>query len=157
MNIDKEEDMKITHRLTAVFLGVVVMLSATVTHAQLPPGPHFTFTVPLHLANLAPEIGIYSVICTANTARGTLGLGHTSGNISGGRVDTDVVVNVTVTTRTDPSAHPANATAFKCHVVLESAAGVVPFLQYLPDNHVVRFPLASGAGFVPWVRGTLPH
>lgn len=150
--------MKITRRLTAVFLGVIAMLAAGVTYAALPPGPHFTFTVPLRLTNLAPEIGGYTVSCIVGTARNPgMGIGYTSGPISGGRFDANVVVNVTVTTARDPSAHPANATEFKCHVVLSSASGVVPHLQYLPDNHAAHFPLAPGAGFVPWVRGTLPR
>ncbi len=146
-----------TRQLTAVLLGMVAMVSATMTQAQLPPGPHFTFTVPLQLANLAPEISQYNVNCSVGTARSlTMASGTTSGAISGGAVNTSVVVNVTVTTARDPFAHPANATNYRCNVVLDNGRGV-PYLQYLPDSGTANFPLASGPVFKPWALGILPR
>lgn len=144
-------------KVTAVLLGVATMVFATMTHAELPPGPHFTFTVPVRLANLPPEIGQYAVNCSVGTARSlTMATGTTFADISGGSLNADVVVNVTVTTARDPFAHPANATNYSCNVVLTSARGA-PHLQYLPDNGAPNFPLASGAPFKFWARGTLPR
>ncbi len=149
--------MPTTRRLAAALLGVVVMGSASTARAQLPAGPHFTFTVPLQLTNLAPEITMYEMRCSVGTARSlTMASGSTTGDIVGGAVNTNVVVTVTVTTARDPFAHPANATNYACNVVLSNGRSV-PYMQYLPDNLSANFPLAPGATFLPWARGTIPR
>jgi len=155
--------MKTTLKLTAVLLGVVVMVSATMTHAQLPPGPHFTFTVPLVLNNLPTEIREYIVSCSVGTAGDlTMASGSTYATISGGRVDTSVVVNVTLTAR-GGLAHPADATNYACDLTLSNGSnsvpgdGGVPRQLYLSSGSTARFTLASGATYRPWARGTIPR
>lgn len=142
--------------LTTVFLGLVMLFSPPLTHAELPPGPHFTFTVPVHLANLPPEISQYTVTCSVGTARSlTMASGSVHNPITGGAVNTEVAVNVTVDTRRDPFAHPANATNYRCNLKLDNGS-TIPYLQYLPDSGVANFPLASGAPFIYWAMGTIP-
>lgn len=149
--------MPTTRRFAAALLGVVVMGSASTAHAQLPPGPHFTFTVPLQLANLPPEITTYEMSCSVGTLRSLLmATGFTIDTIIGGAVNTNVVVNVTVTNARDFSAHPANATHYACNLVLSNGRSV-PYRQYLPTGGTALFPLSPTAAFMPWARGTIPR
>ena len=128
--------MNVTRRLAAVLLGVVVMVPTTMTRAQTPPGPHFTFTVPLQLSNLPPEIDSYSIGCSVFPSGGILlGTARTRGTISGGAVNTEVVVSVTA----NPVSDPALASEYSCSLHLDGARQ-----SYMNDS-VNRIPLAPGA------------
>lgn len=151
--------MQMTCKLTAVLLGVVALVSAAMTHAQLPPGPHFTFTVPLRLANLPPEILRHGVFCSvmAEPGSGIMASGETVQRgvfISGGAVNTEVVVNVTVT---DPLRDPARAITYLCKVELYGTNPTGgPSVVYLDDSNT-RFPLAPGAPFKRETRVPIPR
>jgi len=143
-------------KLTAALLGVLAMVSATVTNAQLPPGPHFTFTVPLQLANLPPEISRYAISCSVGAGSDlTMATGTTIAAISRGAVHADVAVNVTVTTARNPFAHPANATNYACELLLDNGNDVTN-LRYLLLG-TANFPLAPGAPYRSLLRGTIPR
>lgn len=160
-----------THRLTAVLLGVVAMVSATMTRAQLPPRPnveaartipfppepHFAFTVPLRLVNLPLGNLAYRVVCMVYDASGTqMARSINQIDFSGGAVDTDVVVNVSVRRDTVGSLrHPANATNYKCLLVLFAGGA-----QLLYEDHTinpVNLSLSFGAPFIPVVSGPIPR
>jgi hypothetical protein len=145
--------------LAAVLSGIGALACATPSGAQVPAtGPHFTFTVPLRLVNLPPEIQRYDVMCMVNTGPRTpaVGGGITRAVVSGGSVTTDVVVNVSANTLADP----ALATDYSCSVALigvapaGSAPG--PLITYL-DFGNTRFPLAPGAVFRQVTSGPIPR
>ena len=145
--------MKMTRNLIVVLLGVMAMVSSAMTHAELPPGPHFTFTVPLHLANLRSEISHYTVQCSVGISGDiTWATGSTFASISGGRVDTNVVVNVTIRAGR-VLYHPADVTHYACNLILSDGGT----LQYLSLSGRPSFPLASGAPFQAWRNGTIPR
>jgi len=156
-----------TARPSAVLLGIAVMMLATPTRAQLPAGPHFTFTVPVRLVNLPPEIQQYSVVCSvaavppgATWARGVdLGGGIARGGIEGTplvSLTADLVVNVTA----NPLADPALATMYSCSLSLFGVAppGSPPgrSITYLEFGNV-RFPRAPGAVFRQTTTGSIPR
>ena len=149
--------MKMTHKFTAALLGVVAMVSATMTHAQLPPRPHFVFTVPVRLVNLPPEINYYAVFCNVYKASDVMTAMSSTGTdtimrpISGGAVNAEIVVNASIRTARDPLDHPAIATNYKCFVVLWGPDR--PFMRY---DHTADFPLSFGAPFIPVVSGPIP-
>lgn len=150
-----------TGRFAAVLVGMAVLVSAAPARAQVPTGPHFTFTVPVRLANLPPEVQTYSVSCAVRAVRfgPILGSGRTSGGVAGtalGSVNADVVVTVTA----DPLKDPALATEYNCSVGL---IGVPPpgsapggLFVYL-DFSNTRFPLAPAAPFAQTVQGLIPR
>ena len=145
--------MKIIRRVIAVLLGVVLMVSATMTRAQTPPEPHFVFTVPVRLVNVGNVT--YRVACMVYDASGAqMARGIQQTDFSGGVVDTDVVVNVSV--RTDGYiAPPSEATNYKCLLVLFSGGA-----QLLYENHTinpVNLSLSFGAPFIPVVSGPIPR
>ncbi len=158
--------MKMTRKLTATLLGVVAMVSATMTHAATkthakpwPPEPHFVFTVPLRLVNLPPgrHLG-YRVVCMVYDASGAqMARSIKQNNFSSGAVDTDVVVNVSVRVRgpgyTD--LPPSEATNYKCLLVLFSGGAAL-----LYEDHTVspiNLSLSFGAPFIPVVSGPIPR
>ncbi len=149
-----------THRLSAVLLGVMAMVSATPTRAQVPAGPHFTFTVPVRLTNLPPEVQQYLVSCAvrAGPAAPIMGGGASLGAISGGSLNADVVVNVTANALADP----ALATYYQCEVALSgpkppgSPPGGDLIIQYLGPS-LTRFPLLAGAPFRQLTAGAIPR
>lgn len=148
--------MKIIRRVIAVLLGVVLMVSATMTRAQTPPEPHFVFTVPVRLVNVGNVT--YRVACMVYDASGAQmarGIKQTdfTGGASGGAVDTDVVVNVSVRATTTGALPPANATNYQCYLTLYIGGSVL-----LHDDHTTSpfFPLSFGAPFIPVVSGTIP-
>ncbi len=153
-----------TCKLTALLAGIGALAFAAPTHAQLPPGPHFTFTVPVRLDKLPPEILRYSVSCAVLSpgSSGIMARGETNVRlgegvpITGGSLNTDVVVPVTVT---DPLADPSLATEYICSLYLMGVAppGGPPSasITYLDDSNT-RFPVVAGRLFRQSYRGTLP-
>jgi hypothetical protein len=147
--------MQMTCRLTTVLLGIVAMVYAAMTHAaELPPGPHFTFNVPLHLANLRTEISHYMVQCSVGAPRDlTWGTGETFAAISSGAVvDTVVAVNVTVGSGR-VLYHPADATNYACNLLLSNGGTV----YYLDLSGRASFPLAPGQPYQTFRLGTIPR
>lgn len=150
--------MHMTRRLTGVLLVAGAMASAAPARAQVPAGPHFTFTVPVRLVNLPPEIQRYSVICmvSAGPRTATLGSGIAGAAVSGGSLIADVVVNVTANTLADP----ALATEYSCSVALYGVAPAGsppgPTITYLEYGNT-RFPLAPGAAFRQTITGPIPR
>ena len=154
-----------TRRRTAALVGVVAISFVAPARAQLPPGPHFTFTVPVRLVNLPPEIQRYSVVCAVTGAPGTgimargetIQRGSEGVAIAGGSLNTDVVVNVTVT---NPLLDPGTATDYVCNLFLMGVAppGSPPSgsITWLDDSNT-RFPLDSRAPFRKSFRGPIPH
>lgn len=128
--------------------GVIVIIAALIPAHAPAAGPHFTFTVPLELNNLPPEINEYSVRCTVIAGVGLLARGETRGAISSGRFRGDVVVNVTVP---EPARNPSDATAYKCGLHLSgvndlNVSATVPSNRFsYMDDSFTRFPLAPGA------------
>ncbi|MFA6986062.1 MAG: hypothetical protein WC213_07635 [Arenimonas sp.] len=148
--------MKMTRKLTAALLGAVLMVSATAASAQrLPPEPHFAFTVPLRLVNLPPGDLTYRVVCMVYDAGGDqMARGIKQADFSGGAVDTEVVVNVSV--RVDGYiAPPSEATSYECLLVLFAGGS-----QLLYEDHTVNpvnLALSFGAPFIPVVSGSIPR
>lgn len=156
-----------TRVLTVVLLSVGALMSATAAHAQVPAaGPHFTFTVPLRLFNLPPEITGYIVSCTVSggpgaptiMARGEVdrrgwGVSPTVA-ITGGTLTADVVVPVTVT---DAFRDPALATSYFCDMKLTGspAPRSTVGLTYMTSAGT-NFPTAAGTLVRQGIMGTIP-
>ncbi|MCX5762083.1 MAG: hypothetical protein NTW72_11395 [Gemmatimonadetes bacterium] len=153
-----------TGRLTAALMGLAALTMATPTRAQTPAGPHFTFTVPVRITNLPPEIQRYSVQCAVFPTGGTLmATGQAPAPsaeappLRGGLV-ADVVVQVTVT---NPLLDPALATEYSCSLFLYGVAPGSPLTAasstvYM-DNANTRFPLAAGALIKKSATGPIPR
>lgn len=138
----------------AVLLGALGLVAVMSAGADGPAGPHFTFTVPLQLANLPPEIRQYEVQCAVSTASGPewyIVSGNTRRDIVGGAVNTEVVVPVTVGRFQDPG----RAVEYSCHLFLHGVLEGTSWV-FMDDAHTV-FPLAAGAPSRRYVRGTLPR
>lgn len=150
-----------TSGITAVLIGVLFIFSGIPAHAV----PHFTFTVPLRLANLPPEVMRYSVACavTAGPGSGIMARGETIQRgiegvpISGGSLNTEVVVNVTVT---NPLTDPGLASEYMCSLFLYGVAPPgsppSPSITYIDDTNT-RFPLTPGAPYKQRLRGSIPR
>ena len=153
--------------LMKALLGASVMVSATPVYAQVPPaGPHFTFTVPLRLFNLPPEITGYHVGCSVIGGPGTptimargevdrRGWGPTpTVAITGGTLSADVVVALTVT---DAFRDPALATSYYCAMTL---TGSPPPRTLVGLNYMTTagtsFPTAPGTLVRQGIIGAIP-
>lgn len=143
-------------RVTAVLLSLGALTAPAAVQAQT---PHFIFTVPVRLFKLPPEIRSYSVICmiTAGPRTPILGSGGKEAVVTGGVVNTDVVVNVSANTLVDP----ALAGYYTCSVGLLGVppAGSAPgptTMMYLEYGNT-RFPLAPGAPFRQTTEGPIPR
>jgi len=124
----------------------VAVLMPTVAAAT---EPHFTFTIPLELNSLPPEVTGYQVSCAVLAGLSMIGSGETSGPISGGTFRGDAVVTVMVT---GINPDPSRATNYSCGLHL---TGVIDISRpdqtgnravYMDDSNT-RFPLATGAPF----------
>ncbi len=153
--------------LKGVLLSVGAMLAAAPARAQVPSaGPHFTFTVPLRLFNLPPEITGYHVACTVSGGPGTptiMGRGEVDRRgwgtsptiaITGGTLTADVVVPVTVT---DAFRDPALATTYGCYLTLTGSPPprTVVGLNYMTSAGT-SFPTAPGTLVRQGTIGTIP-
>lgn len=143
-------------KITAVLLSIGALTAPAAVQAQ---SPQFIFTVPVRLFKLPPEIQRFSVTCmvTAGPRTAVLGDGITEGVVTGGVVNTDVVVNVSARTLVDP----ALAGYYTCSVGLRGVppAGAAPgptTMMYLEYGNT-RFPLAPGAPFRQTTEGPLPR
>lgn len=133
-------------RLIVSFLLFTPAFATVHAANPLPPGPHFIITVPVRLANLPPEITGYRVGCAVTESpTGTPGIvarGEVTGDIKGGAVNTDVVVNLTVT---NALRDPGRVTDYQCSLHLygpnPSGSGGLVYM----DGANVRMPLAPGA------------
>jgi hypothetical protein len=153
--------------LMKALLGASIMAAASPGHAQVAPaGPHFTFTVPLRLFNLPPEITGYVVSCSVSGGPGTptimargevdrRGWGPTpTVAITGGTLSTDVVVPVTVT---DAFRDPALATSYGCYLTLTGSPPprTVVGLNYMTSAGT-SFPTAPGTLVRQGTIGAIP-
>lgn len=116
-----------------------LLLLASATLAVATDTPQFTFTVPLDLNNLPPEISNATVECfvykhdpsTEHTRAST------DQPIHGGAFHGDVTVRITVPTL----SNPADYDRYNCGLYLGGTAGV------FVDSGGARMPLAAGALF----------
>jgi hypothetical protein len=145
-----------TRIVTTLLLSLGVLAVAAPSQAQT-PSPQFTFTVPVRLYKLPPEIRSYSVTCMLRAGRNTavLGAGGTDlVAVSGGTVNTDVVVNANTNTLVDP----ASVGYYSCSVglfgVAPAGSAPGPTITYLEYGNT-RFPLASGAPFRQTTEGPI--
>lgn len=115
--------------------------------------PHFTFTVPLALSNLPPEVNGYRVTCvvTQSGAGGIAGRGETSGPISGGGFSGEAVVPVAVAA----PGNPGLVDEYYCSLHL---TGTLDGRRHnFMDDSYTRFPLTAGAPFRQRASGPLPR
>jgi hypothetical protein len=138
--------MKLAKKISAILLMFAAPLSMAVD------GPHFTFTVPISLTNLPPEINRLRVSCAVSrTGEGIKGRAEATRTVSGGAFSGDVAVPITLAAPNNP----ALVDNYSCSVHLSGAIEGRPY-DFLDDSNT-RFPLAPGAPFRQASRGALPR
>ena len=150
--MDLEETSRMPRSIALASLLAAASLLACPSGA-LAQTPQFTFTVPVDLKNLPPEIDSYSVSCEIEDGSARiLGGGSKNGTIAGGSFRGDVVVTINVAAPKDPST----AQAYGCVLRLWGKVGGT-ITQFIDNSNRASFPLAAGATYKAAATGTFPR
>jgi hypothetical protein len=118
----------------------------------------FTFTVPVAIASVPPEITQFTVECvvTGETTASTVGIGRTTTPMSGGAFSGDVTVEVTAS----GGADRARASRYMCKLWLSarnpSTREIVTYYINGIGGGGPTFPLATGVRAVFSTSDALP-
>ncbi len=143
--------MRIKHQMWMALTALAFGVSGIATAED------FTFTVPVEITNLPPEINYGTAYCELiirEPGRGT----RTAGNvgrgfrISGGAYRGDVTVAVNAA----PGVEPGSVTHYKCFLELTGTLRGTPVsYNFRDEGFTLPLPLAAGAPFTPRVEGTI--
>lgn len=118
----------------------------------------FTFTVPVAIASVPPEVNQFTVECNVGgeTTTSTIGVGRTTTRMSGGAFSGDVIVEVTAS----GGADRASATRYQCRMWLgardPSTGAIVTYYINGIGGGGPTFPLATGVRAVFSTSDALP-
>ena len=113
----------------------------------------FTFTVPVELSNLPPEINAGTAFCELiikETGRATMTAGNRGRGfaIAGGAYRGEL----TIAFNANPGIEPARVTHYKCYLVLRGTLRGAPIeYNFRDEGYTLPLPLAPGATFTPRV------
>lgn len=137
-----------TMAITALAFGVM---------SGIATAEDFTFTVPVEIANLPPEINYGIANCEliirepgrSARAAGNVGRGF---RISGGAYRAEVTVAVNAA----PGVEPGNVTHYKCYLELQGTLRGTPVsYNFRDEGFTLPLPVAAGAPFTPRVEGAV--